>query len=194
LLLPRQKVEKAKPRAIVGRKTTGPLRTAGLPNQKEFCGPVVYTDTGPFAWWLALKFDEISRGERKMKEMTKKPNGFSLIEVMVALMILTVGLLAIAGLQITSIQGNSFSSRVTQASILAQNKLENLRNLSYDDPKLTGGQPAEQITKSGLVFTVGYDVSLLRNSIKKITTNVGWADQTNHSVPLSTITKESIIG
>jgi len=76
---------------------------------------------------------------------------------------------------------------VTQASILAQNKLENLRNLPYDDPKLTGGQPVEQITKSGLVFTVGYDVSLVGNSMKKITTNVGWTDRTNHSVYLSTI-------
>ena len=43
-----KKSDKAKPRAIVGRKATGPLRTAGLPKQEEFCGPVVYTDTGPF--------------------------------------------------------------------------------------------------------------------------------------------------
>ena len=122
-----------------------------------------------------------------MNEIMKRQEGFSLIEVMVTLIILAAGLLAIAGLQITSIRGNSFSSHVTQASILAQDKLENLRNLSYDDPKLTGGQPAEQITKSGLVFTVGYDVSLLGNSMKKITANVGWTDRTDHSVSLSTI-------
>jgi hypothetical protein len=39
--------DKAKPRAIVGRKATGPPGIAGLPKQKEFCGPVVYVDTGP---------------------------------------------------------------------------------------------------------------------------------------------------
>ncbi len=34
-------VDKAKPRAIVGRKATGPSGIAGLPKQKEFCRPVV---------------------------------------------------------------------------------------------------------------------------------------------------------
>ena len=34
----------------MGRKATGPSGTAGLPKQKEFCGPVVYTETGPFVW------------------------------------------------------------------------------------------------------------------------------------------------
>ena len=122
-----------------------------------------------------------------MNEMMRNQEGFSLIEVMIALIILSVGLLGIAGLQLTSVQGNAFSSHVTQASILAQNKLENLRNVPYDDPKLTGGQPAEQITKSDIVFTIGYDVSLLGNSMKKIITTVGWTDRTNHSISLSTI-------
>jgi type IV pilus assembly protein PilV len=134
-----------------------------------------------------FKSDEGSRGGMDMKETLINQKGFSLIEIMIALIILAVGLLGIAGLQITSIKGNSFSSYVTQASILAQNKLENLRNLPYEDPKLTGGQPAEQITKSGIVFTIGYDVSLLGSSMKKITTNVGWTDRANHSVSLSTI-------
>jgi len=134
-----------------------------------------------------FKSDEISKRGIEMNGTIRNQKGFSLIEVMIALIILAVGLLGIGGLQISSIKGNSFSSHVTQASILAQNKLENLRNLPYDDPKLTGGQPVEQITKSGLVFTVGYDVRLVGNSMKKITTNVGWTDRTNHSVYLSTI-------
>ncbi len=122
-----------------------------------------------------------------MKEMVKGQKGFSLIEVMVTLIVLAAGLLATAALQITSIRGNSFSSHVTQASILAQDKLEILRSLSYDDPKLTEGQPAEQITKAGLVFTVGYDVTLLGNSMKKITANVRWFDRTGHNISLSSI-------
>ena len=128
-----------------------------------------------------------SRGGRDVNETIRNQKGFSLIEVVLALIILAVGLLGIAGLQITSVQGNSFSTQVTQASILAQNKLENLRNLPYDDPKLTGGQPAEQITKSGIVFRIGYNVSLVGNSMKKIITTVGWTDRTNHTISLSTI-------
>jgi len=134
-----------------------------------------------------FKCDAISRGGIEMNGMIRNQKAFSLIEVMIALITLAVGLLGMASLQITSIKGNSFSSHVTQASILAQNKLEDLKNLPYGAPELTGGQPAQQITKSGLVFTVGYDVSLLGNSMKKITTNVQWTDRTNHSVSLSTI-------
>jgi type IV pilus assembly protein PilV len=134
-----------------------------------------------------VKSDEGSRGGMEMKVTIINQKGFSLIEVMIALIILAVGLLGIAGLQITSIKGNSFSRYMTQASILAQNKLENLRNLPFDDQKLTGAQPTEQITKSGLVFTVGYTVGLVGNTMKKITTNVRWTDQTNHSISLSTI-------
>jgi prepilin-type N-terminal cleavage/methylation domain-containing protein len=122
-----------------------------------------------------------------MNLSVRKQDGFSLIEMMVGLILLAVGLLAIGGLQITSITGNALSNHVAQASILAESKLENLRNLPYDDPKLRGAQPAEQITKSGRLFTVWYDVSLLGNSMKKITTTVGWTDWADHRVSLSTI-------
>jgi len=119
--------------------------------------------------------------------MLKKQKGFTLIEVLFSLIIFAVGLLAIAGMQITSIKGNHFSSNVTQAAVLAQNKLEYLKNLSFEDPKLDGGQPPEQINESGIVFAVEYGVVLVGNYMKKITATVQWTDQVNHSISLSTI-------
>jgi len=119
--------------------------------------------------------------------MLKKQKGFTLIEVLFSLIIFAVGLLAIAGMQITSIKGNHFSSNVTQAAVLAQNKLEYLKNLSFEDPKLDGGQPPEQINESGIVFVVEYGVVLMGNYMKKITATVQWTDQVNHSISLSTI-------
>ncbi len=51
-ILQRAKIDvadKAKLRAIVGRKATGPTGIAGLPKQKTFCRPVGYIlDTGSF--------------------------------------------------------------------------------------------------------------------------------------------------
>ena len=119
--------------------------------------------------------------------MLKKQKGFTLIEVLISLIIFAVGLLAIAGMQITSIKGNHFSSNVTQAAVLAQNKLEYLKNLPFEDPKLDGGQPPEQINESGIVFVVEYGVVLMGNYMKKITATVQWTDQVNHSISLSTI-------
>ena len=119
--------------------------------------------------------------------MPKKQKGFTLIELLISLIIFSVGLLAIAGMQIVSIKGNHFSSNVTQAAVLAQNKLEHLRNLSYEDPELGGGQPPEQIKESGIVYTVEYGVNPLGNCTKKITVTVQWTDQVNHSISLSTI-------
>jgi type IV pilus assembly protein PilV len=50
--------------------------------------------------------------------------GFTLAEVLVSLVILAVGILAIAGMQIISIKGTSFSRYLTRASVLAQESLE----------------------------------------------------------------------
>ena len=45
----------------------------------------------------------------KKKGINLDQKGFTLIEVLIGLVILSVGLLAIAGLQITSARGNFFS-------------------------------------------------------------------------------------
>jgi prepilin-type N-terminal cleavage/methylation domain-containing protein len=113
--------------------------------------------------------------------------GFSLLEVLVGLVVLAFGLLATAGMQLSSIQGNHFSSDLTQATVRALNKLEELKNLPYSDPKLNNPQPAQQITVSGIVYTVLYNVSAPGNWMKLITTDVRWTDRGNHQVTLSTI-------
>ena len=60
---------------------------------------------------------------RRMKDS----RGFTLMEVMIALVILSIGLLGLAGLQVMAIKGNSFGQQMTVASTMAQNQLEALR-------------------------------------------------------------------
>ena len=109
--------------------------------------------------------------------------GFSLIEVLIGLTILAIGLLIIAGMQITSIKGNSFSHHVTKATILAQDKLEELKNLPYS---AINGQDDTSVADT--IFLRRYDViEDSGNSIKTITVTVKWTDQFNHSISLSTL-------
>ena len=55
-------------------------------------------------------------------------NGFTLIEVMVSIVILAIGLLGLAPMMAISITGNSFANEATQATVLAQDKIEELKN------------------------------------------------------------------
>jgi type IV pilus assembly protein PilV len=65
--------------------------------------------------------------ERYHMHRFKDSGGFTLLEVMIALVILAVGLLGLASLQVMAIKGNSYGQQMTVASTLAQNQLEQLR-------------------------------------------------------------------
>ena len=117
--------------------------------------------------------------------MTQK--GFTLLEVLIGLIVLAVGLLSAAGMQIVSVRGNYAGSNLTRATILCQDKLEELKNKRYSDPTLGGGQPPQQITESGTDYTVRYDVTPLGNTMKRIEVTVDWSERGDHRVTLSTI-------
>jgi prepilin-type N-terminal cleavage/methylation domain-containing protein len=109
--------------------------------------------------------------------------GFTLIEVLIGLIILAIGLLIISGMQITSIKGNFFSRHVIQATLLAQNQLEELKNLPYSTLKSQDYQSVPQT-----IFLRKFDVvEDSGNSIKTITVTVKWTDPFEHRILLSTI-------
>jgi prepilin-type N-terminal cleavage/methylation domain-containing protein len=122
-----------------------------------------------------------------LNKAIRKAKGFTLIEVVAGLIILAVGLLGIAAMQVTSTKGGYFSNNVTQATFLAQDKLEYLKNLSYNDSDLSNGQHDEGIL-SGIIFSRQYHVlEDAGNSMKTITVTVSWTDQADHNISLSTI-------
>ena len=103
-------------------------------------------------------------------------NGFSLIEVLIALVILAVGILAMGKMQIGSIKGNSFSQEVTQATVLAQTKLEELRKMPFDDSNLSDGRHDEGAL-GGSEFSRSYDVQSISATLKALTVTVQWTDK-----------------
>lgn len=112
---------------------------------------------------------------------------FTLIEVLIGLVILAAIILAVAAMQITSTKSGYFSNNLTQATILAQDKLEYLKNVSYNDADLSSGHHNEGAISDTIFlreYTIGEDSG---NSIKTITVVVRWADPRDHTVSLSTI-------
>lgn len=73
-----------------------------------------------------------------IKPYFKKQDGFSLLEVLIALVILAIGLLAVAQMQIVAIKGNAFGADMTESltvghRLMEQLKAQNLRNIVADN-------------------------------------------------------------
>ena len=66
-----------------------------------------------------------------MKNFNRQ-DGFTLVEILIAMFILVTALLGTAAVTATVINGNAFSSRMTQATTLAQEKMEELLGTGYD--------------------------------------------------------------
>ncbi len=71
-----------------------------------------------------------------MKKITAD-RGFTLVELLVALTIFAVGLLAIAGMSVTSLKGNSHAGTLTAATTLAEGILEEILARDSNDPLFT---------------------------------------------------------
>jgi type IV pilus assembly protein PilV len=104
--------------------------------------------------------------------------GFTLIEVMIALVILAAGLLALMTMQIVSIKSNAFSSEMTYASMLAQSRLEQIRNMPYASITpgvVTDTVPARDATK-GMAYNVKTQVvdNTPATDMKTVTLTIDW--------------------
>jgi type IV pilus assembly protein PilV len=116
-----------------------------------------------------------------------REKGFTLIEVLIGLIILAIGILAIAGMQITSIRGTFFSSNLTQASVLAQNRLEFLKGLAVADNRLDTNNYPNDINSG--IFTGGYQATRSANpNYVQIVYTVSWTEKgIPHSVSFRTV-------
>jgi len=121
--------------------------------------------------------------------MCSNNKGFSLIELMIALLILSVGLLSLASLQGTAIKGNRHGNQISQATTLAEDRIEEIRNTDFDDvDNVAFPTPENNLSTSG-VYTrttvIEDDVPMLE--LKRITVTVSWSDGRSHDIVLRTI-------
>ncbi len=116
-----------------------------------------------------------------LKNITiNRQGGFTLLEVIMAISILTVGLLAVGAMQVSAIYGNSLAGRMTEATSMAEEKLEELLSLEYtltstnadlEEGEHSGGTDAGYTTTWTVVNN-----SPVPNT-KEITVTVTWRDK-----------------
>ena len=78
----------------------------------------------------------------KDKKSNYKERGFTLIEVLMAMAIFSIGILGVGTMQIRSTTGNTSARIRTEASIWAQDRVETLMLLPYNSSPALGVGPA----------------------------------------------------
>jgi type IV pilus assembly protein PilV len=109
-----------------------------------------------------------------------RQQGFTLLEVIIAMLILAFGLLAIASMQTTAIKGNSQAMGLTEAVNLAQDRMERLIGLPYTDAGLTdadGDGTNQDADRDGVDDDGGnFGLDDAVNSSGTVTADHSWTD------------------
>lgn len=132
--------------------------------------------------------------------MNKQPNkpqnkqqGFSLLEVLITMLIVSFGLLGIAGIVITSLKNNQGSYARSQASLLANDIVDRMRanrgsaevvpspyNLALNAVPAGAGTAVDDLTqwRAALAASIasGTGSVAVDNTSKKVTITVQWND------------------
>jgi type IV pilus assembly protein PilV len=114
-----------------------------------------------------------------------KSRGFSLIEILIAIVILSISLLALASLMVTTTQNNSFGGHMTEATTFAQDMLERLRVSPWENVVSN----ADQVTGStGINYDRNWVVSPNPTSpddtLRTVSMTINWNDKVDHSITL----------
>jgi prepilin-type N-terminal cleavage/methylation domain-containing protein len=132
--------------------------------------------TNPFPWRLNLR-------------LFVKSGGFSLIEILIAIIILSISLLALASLMATTSRNTSFGGHITEAATYAQDQLEQLRGASWGGINNNWRDPsgaANRTAPSGIDYSRTLNV-VQSGNIKTVTITLNWTDQTAHSFSIISV-------
>jgi type II secretion system protein I len=115
----------------------------------------------------------------------KKSAGFTLLEILVALIIFSIGILALTSLTVTATRTGSYGGRMTEAVTFAQDKLEELKTNSWE--KIVSGTDQET-GPTGITYTRNWKVlEKETRNLKTVSIRIDWNDPAHHSISLFTV-------
>jgi prepilin-type N-terminal cleavage/methylation domain-containing protein len=99
----------------------------------------------------------MGRQRRNTSDATR--GGFTLIEVLVSFAIFAIGMIALTGMQLHALRGGSSGRFTTQASAIAETRMERFQRIDWDQIPDTGGWAAA-ITETHSVDVDGGQVAM----------------------------------
>ena len=115
---------------------------------------------------------------RRKNQTPNNQSGFSLLETTIALVVMMVGALACSSLFVFSLQNNVGGSERALAMAVAQQQLEMIRSVNYEDATLTAGSTSTTVRSGERNYTVEKTIADLTNpdnspkNLKRITITV----------------------
>ncbi len=110
----------------------------------------------------------------------KKPGGFSLIELVVAILVFSIGIVGIMKMHQASVQSNAYSMQLTQALNVADSELEFLRGLPFTHSSMSIGahNPPVPVTLMGVPYNVSWVVTpQVGNLARDVNLLVTWQEK-----------------
>jgi prepilin-type N-terminal cleavage/methylation domain-containing protein len=109
--------------------------------------------------------------------------GFTLLEMLIAMTILSVALLGLGQMMLLSIGGASFGNKVTEATTFAQDKMEELRTMDWnglqDGNDAIDGAQGIQYQRAWAVVPTG--------KMKTVNLAVSWNDGSDHILRIASV-------
>jgi type IV pilus assembly protein PilV len=116
-----------------------------------------------------------------MKKTLQSNKGLSLVEVVIAMLIVAIGILGLAPLMSITMDANSFSRNVSTANILAQDKIESLRSVAsfFPLPDVQTDTGVDGVYN--LITTIDDSSSdgSVPSGVYRFHVNVNWVDKNN---------------
>lgn len=104
-----------------------------------------------------------NRTKKTARQDKQGERGFTLIETTISMVVMMIAGLAVSSLFVFSLQNNVGGSERALAMAVAQQQLEQLRSVQYDDTTLDVGATTSTITNAGRDYSVAKTITLDTN-------------------------------
>jgi Tfp pilus assembly protein PilV len=138
--------------------------------------------------------------DTEIARVRRVTGGFTIIEVMIVIGILTFGLLSLAAMQIHAMQGSDRGRHATHAAAIAENKMEQLQQDTWTDIAPTGGFVVDPVESNNIqldgstslerAYNVRYQITDLQATYTRaLDVQVSWTEKSGEtrSITLSSV-------